>query len=98
MPTLLRARLTVHVAGPQVGAPPLAPRQAHGEAGLVEREECVDDGRDAFVVMTDQGRAAIERAAPGHARTVRRPVFDKPATTRWTPLGDVLAAVLTQLS
>jgi DNA-binding MarR family transcriptional regulator len=44
--------------------------------GLVEREECHDDGRGAFVVLTSTGRDAIERAAPGHVRTVRDVVFD----------------------
>ena len=44
--------------------------------GLVEREECADDGRGAFVVLTPAGRAAIEQAAPAHARAVRELVFD----------------------
>ncbi len=44
--------------------------------GLVEREECPDDNRGAFVVLTAAGRHAIEQAAPGHVRTVRRIVFD----------------------
>jgi DNA-binding MarR family transcriptional regulator len=44
--------------------------------GLVQREECCEDGRGAFVTLTPAGRDAIERAAPGHARTVRRLVFD----------------------
>jgi DNA-binding MarR family transcriptional regulator len=44
--------------------------------GLVEREECVDDGRGAYVVLTEAGRAAITAAAPDHVRTVRRLVFD----------------------
>lgn len=44
--------------------------------GLIRREECAEDGRGAFVGVTDQGRAAIEKAAPGHARIVRRLVFD----------------------
>jgi DNA-binding MarR family transcriptional regulator len=43
--------------------------------GLVQRQECFDDGRGAFVVLTASGREAIERAAPGHARTVRALVF-----------------------
>jgi len=42
---------------------------------LVQRQECCDDGRGAFVVLTASGRDAIERAAPGHARTVRDLVF-----------------------
>ena len=44
--------------------------------GLVERSECSDDGRGAWVVLTAKGRSAIERAAPGHAATVRRLIFD----------------------
>src|SRR3712207_6415812 len=44
--------------------------------GLVRREECCDDGRGAFVVLTPAGRAAVEAAAPAHARTVRALVFD----------------------
>src|SRR4051812_13899364 len=44
--------------------------------GLVAREECTSDKRGAFVVLTDAGRDAIEKAAPGHVDTVRRLVFD----------------------
>jgi DNA-binding MarR family transcriptional regulator len=44
--------------------------------GLVQREECADDGRGAYVAITPAGRTAIEQAAPGHARAVRRLVFD----------------------
>ena len=43
---------------------------------LVQRVECAEDGRGAFVVITPQGRAAIEQAAPAHARAVRELVFD----------------------
>ena len=43
---------------------------------LVQRVECAEDGRGAFIVITPQGRAAIEQAAPGHVETVRRLVFD----------------------
>ncbi len=44
--------------------------------GLVAREECPSDRRGAFVVLTEQGRVAIEQAAPAHVETVRRLVFD----------------------
>jgi DNA-binding MarR family transcriptional regulator len=44
--------------------------------GLVERSECVEDGRGAYIAVTTAGRAAIERAAPGHVAAVRRLVFD----------------------
>jgi DNA-binding MarR family transcriptional regulator len=43
---------------------------------LVKRAECSEDGRGAFVVLTPQGRAAIEEAAPSHVMTVRRLMFD----------------------
>ena len=44
--------------------------------GLLAREECADDGRGAWVVLTPTGRDAIAHAAPGHARSVRELVFD----------------------
>jgi DNA-binding MarR family transcriptional regulator len=43
---------------------------------LVQRAECSEDGRGAFVAITPQGRTAIEEAAPGHVMTVRRLMFD----------------------
>ncbi len=65
--------------------------------GLVAREECDDDGRGAFVVLTPTGRAAIERAAPGHVRTVRSLVFDALSPAEVDALGDALATVLGRL-
>ena len=44
--------------------------------GLVAREECPDDRRGAFVVLTPEGRSAIEQAAPGHVGAVRRLFLD----------------------
>ncbi|PZF80096.1 MarR family winged helix-turn-helix transcriptional regulator [Jiangella anatolica] len=44
--------------------------------GLIGREECASDGRGAFIVLTPQGRAAIEAAAPSHVDAVRRFFFD----------------------
>src|SRR5262245_27966743 len=46
------------------------------QRGLVDRVECPEDGRGAFIAVTPAGRAAIERAAPGHVRAVRRLVVD----------------------
>src|SRR3954451_19051976 len=39
--------------------------------GLLTREECPDDARGTLVVLTEEGRQAIERAAPRHVGTVR---------------------------
>jgi DNA-binding MarR family transcriptional regulator len=44
--------------------------------GLVAREDCVDDGRAAFVCLTPAGSEAIQAAAPHHVGTVRRLVID----------------------
>ena len=44
--------------------------------GLVERSECAEDGRGAFIAVTATGRTANEQAAPGHVAAVRRLVFD----------------------
>ncbi|MEU8380918.1 MarR family transcriptional regulator [Streptosporangium sp. NPDC048865] len=44
--------------------------------GLVERHPDPDDARVTNAVLTEQGRAKIEQAAPGHVATVRRLVFD----------------------
>ncbi|MEU7479668.1 MarR family transcriptional regulator [Lentzea sp. NPDC042327] len=58
--------------------------------GLVAREGCASDGRGSYVVLTQQGRAAIEAAAPRHAETVHHLVFDL--------LGDEEVAALRSIS
>ncbi|MFD7446883.1 MarR family winged helix-turn-helix transcriptional regulator [Streptomyces sp. NPDC059909] len=44
--------------------------------GLVAREECVDDGRGAFIAVTPAGREAIAEASPRHVEAVRRLFID----------------------
>lgn len=44
--------------------------------GLVARRECADDRRGAFVDLTDQGKEAIEAAAPAHVELVRDIFFE----------------------
>jgi DNA-binding MarR family transcriptional regulator len=44
--------------------------------GLVERRDCVTDGRGLMVSITGAGRQAIRDAAPGHVRAVREYVID----------------------
>ncbi|MDT0441608.1 MarR family winged helix-turn-helix transcriptional regulator [Streptomyces johnsoniae] len=56
---------------------------------LVSRLGCVDDGRGAFVRITETGRTAIERAAPGHVRAVRRLVFDALTADEVAQLGEI---------
>jgi DNA-binding MarR family transcriptional regulator len=64
---------------------------------LVQRVECAEDGRGAFVVITPQGRAAIEQAAPGHVNTVRRLVFDALTTEEVDAFATIIEKALAQL-
>ena len=47
------------------------------DRGLITKEECDEDRRGAFVVVTAQGRQEITRAAPGHVDAVRRLYVDR---------------------
>ena len=64
---------------------------------LVQRVECAEDGRGAFVVITPQGRAAIEQAAPSHVNTVRRLVFDALSPEEVDSFGAIIDKALAQL-
>lgn len=46
------------------------------QRGLTERRPSADDGRTSNVVLTEQGRAAIDGAAPAHVDLVRSLFFD----------------------
>lgn len=47
------------------------------EKGWVRRERHQTDRRGALAVLTDEGLAAIQAAAPGHVAAVREALFDK---------------------
>ena len=66
--------------------------------GLVERTECADDGRGAFIAVTPAGRTAIAQAAPGHVRAVRRLMFDVLSSEEADRLGTAIDKMLTRLS
>lgn len=66
--------------------------------GLVGRQECPSDGRGAFVVLTEAGRVAIERAAPAHVDTVRQLIFDGLDRDELAALTAVTARVLDRLA
>jgi DNA-binding MarR family transcriptional regulator len=66
--------------------------------GLVAREGCASDARGAFAVLTEAGRAAIERAAPAHVETVRQLVFDGLTPDQLTTLTEVTSRVLDRLA
>lgn len=66
--------------------------------GLVARDDCVDDGRGAFVVVTESGREAIRTAAPHHVRTVRRLFVDVLTPEEVAALTPALERVLARLA
>lgn len=65
--------------------------------GLVAREGCGTDRRGAVVVLTSEGRKAIEAAAPGHVEEVRRAIFDVLTPAQVESLGEICGRVLEQL-
>lgn len=57
-------------------------RASHAVTGLeqrgwVERQQCPSDRRVQYVVLTDDGRAVLQRTAPGHVAEARRTVIDQ---------------------
>lgn len=45
--------------------------------GLVTREDCRDDRRGTFAVLTDEGWETIQRVAPDHVASVREHFVDR---------------------
>lgn len=66
--------------------------------GLVGREECRSDRRGAYAVLTAAGRGAIEAAAPEHAGTVRRLVFERLTPGQVATVASVARLVLDRLA
>ena len=66
--------------------------------GLVARLECPVDGRGAFVTLTDSGGKAIREAAPQHAATVRRLIFDRLSDAQRTAFEEVCSVIIDALS
>jgi DNA-binding MarR family transcriptional regulator len=64
--------------------------------GLVQRVECTEDGRVAFVAITPLGRTAIEQAAPKHVEVVRRLMFDVLSNSETSQLAHTLDKLLAQ--
>ncbi len=67
------------------------------ERGWVQRSACDQDRRGAWAVLTDDGYAALDEAAPGHVAEVRRRVFDllsREQVKAFADIADTLAAGL----
>ncbi|MDK1475682.1 MarR family transcriptional regulator [Streptomyces sp. 549] len=61
--------------------------------GLVRRRSCPTDVRGVFAVLTDEGRRALEKAAPGHVAAVREVLIDALDRTELAVLAKALGRV-----
>jgi DNA-binding MarR family transcriptional regulator len=67
------------------------------QLGWVRRETCPTDRRGQLAVLTDQGFAALEAAAPQHVESVRRNLFDLLSDEQLANLADIQEAFLDHL-
>jgi DNA-binding MarR family transcriptional regulator len=65
--------------------------------GWVRREQCEDDRRGAWAVLTDEGFAVLEAAAPLHVENVRRHLFDPLSEAEVAELGRICRTVADHL-
>ncbi|KUN59218.1 MarR family transcriptional regulator [Streptomyces canus] len=65
--------------------------------GMVVREDCLEDARGAFVVITDVGRAAVEAAAPRHVEAVRELFLDHVTPAELRVLAELSERVIGKL-
>lgn len=66
-------------------------------AGLVERVSCTSDGRGVEAVLTEQGYALLQAAAPTHVRGVRECLVDLAGPADFEAVGRVFNAVTDRL-
>jgi DNA-binding MarR family transcriptional regulator len=67
------------------------------ELGWVRRETCPTDRRGQLAVLTDDGYAALEAAAPMHVESVRRHFFDQLSPHELKQLAEVQMTLLDHL-
>jgi DNA-binding MarR family transcriptional regulator len=65
------------------------------ERGLVRRLDCPTDKRGQLAVLTEDGLAAVQAAAPGHVAAVRRYLIDQLSPQQLQALGEIGRAMLT---
>jgi DNA-binding MarR family transcriptional regulator len=67
------------------------------ERGWVRRQVCAEDGRGLLAVLTDDGFAALEAAAPIHVESVRVHLFDQLTPEQVEHLRDIGETLLRHL-
>ncbi|MEO3795550.1 MarR family transcriptional regulator [Nonomuraea sp. B10E15] len=68
------------------------------QAGWVRREHCADDRRGWLAILTDEGKAALEAAAPLHVESVRTHLIDLLSPEQIRQLGDISETLLKHLT
>src|SRR3954462_10484928 len=67
------------------------------ERGWGRRQVCPDDGRGQLAVLTDDGFAALEAAAPVHVESVRTHLFDQLSPEQVAAMRDIGETLLRHL-
>jgi DNA-binding MarR family transcriptional regulator len=67
------------------------------ERGWVRRQVCAEDGRGQLAVLTDEGFAALEAAAPVHVEGVRTHLFDQLSPEQVAAMRDLGETLLRHL-
>jgi DNA-binding MarR family transcriptional regulator len=65
--------------------------------GLVRREVCDSDGRGVFAVLTPEGFARLQKAAPDHLQGVREHFVDLLDEDERRVMGDVMERIVAKL-
>ena len=68
------------------------------ERGWIRRQVCEEDARGQLAVLTDEGFAALEAAAPVHVESVRRNLFDQLSDEQVAALRDIGETLLRHLA
>jgi DNA-binding MarR family transcriptional regulator len=68
------------------------------ERGWIRRQVCEEDARGQLAVLTDEGFAALEAAAPVHVESVRRHLFDQLSPPQVAALRDIGETLLKHLA
>ena len=67
------------------------------ERGWIRRQTCSEDGRGQLAVLTDEGFAALEAAAPVHVASVRTHLFDQLSPAQVAAMRDIGETLLRHL-
>ena len=68
------------------------------ERGWIRRQVCEEDGRGQLAVLTDEGFAALEAAAPVHVESVRQHLFDQLSPEQVAAMRDIGETLLRHLA